>query len=321
MTATERVQFNRHMWDIELGDIHALQRYYVMAIYILFTLGSGLIKMSVLLFYRRLSARAVSASYRWTLRITIGFIGLYTVVFIFITVFLCRPISAFWDQVNFIKIASGTYEYNCLDEGAEIVANGILSTIQDFVAASLPAALCWNLQMDKRKKIALYCVFAVSYIVVILGVLRTHASYHLFYETYDVTWAACDIWLWSLLEIHIGAMCANAPTFRIFYVHYVKDSALSSQRNYANTSSIRSKLSFWKKGSSPSSRGYILESHNSKQGNIVSSNATFSGEDRMDVEMGRIRAATRMSVMSTNVEALPPMQPPARAWKPWDRGV
>lgn len=51
-------------------------------------------------------------------------------VFIFITVFLCRPISAFWDQVNFIKIASGTYEYDCLDEGAEIVANGVLSTIQ-----------------------------------------------------------------------------------------------------------------------------------------------------------------------------------------------
>jgi hypothetical protein len=45
-------------------------------------------------------------------------------------VFLCQPISAFWDQVNFLKIASGTYQYECLDEGAEIVANGILSTIQ-----------------------------------------------------------------------------------------------------------------------------------------------------------------------------------------------
>lgn len=205
--------------------------------------------------------------------------------------------------------------------------------------------------MHKRKKIALYCVFAVSYIVVILGVLRTHASYHLFYETYDVTWAACDIWLWyvlsnrdklmhikpfvnaqeehtltiilyrSLLEIHIGAMCANAPTLRVFYVHYVKDSALNSQPYYGNASSIRSKLSFWKKSSSPSSRGYILESHNSKQGNIVESNATFGGDNPMDVEMGRIRAATRMSVMSTNVEALPPMEPPAKTWKPWDRKI
>jgi hypothetical protein len=78
MTAVERVQFGRHMWDIELGDIHSLQRYYVMAIYILFTVGSGLVKMSVLLFYRRLSSRAVSAVFRWVLRLTIALIGLYT---------------------------------------------------------------------------------------------------------------------------------------------------------------------------------------------------------------------------------------------------
>jgi hypothetical protein len=58
----------------------------------------------------------------------------------------------------------------------------------------------------------------------------------------------------------------------------------------------------------------------------VSSNAEFGGGDQsMDVEMGRIRAATRMSVMSTNVEALPPMQPPmqppAKTWKPWDQKI
>lgn len=55
--------------------------------------------------------------------------------------------------------------------------------------------------MHRRKKILLYCVFAVSYIVVAFGVLRIHASYHLFYETYDVTWAACDIWLWYVVNL------------------------------------------------------------------------------------------------------------------------
>ncbi|KAL5113780.1 hypothetical protein ACEQ8H_008354 [Pleosporales sp. CAS-2024a] len=324
---TEKVQFNRHMWDIELGAIHPLQRYYVMAIYILFTLSSGLIKMSVLLFYRRLSTRSVSRAFRWTLRITIGLIGMYTVIFIFITIFMCSPISAFWNQVNFVLIASGTYQFHCLDEGAEIVANGIMSTIQDFIAASLPAALCWRLQMHRRKKMALYCVFAVSYSVVLLGALRTHASYTLFFETYDVTWAACDVWLWSLLEIHIGGMCANAPTLRVFYVHYIKNSILSSSSS-SSSSSLRSKLSFWKKSASSSSqhshstRGlYLLESHDSKHHHhhphIISAHAAFAGADHhhqinhVQVEMGRIRAATRMSIVSNSnsvensVEALP----------------
>jgi hypothetical protein len=49
-----------------------------MTIYALFALASGLIKMSVLLFYKRLSSRAVSPAFRWTLRITIAIIGLYT---------------------------------------------------------------------------------------------------------------------------------------------------------------------------------------------------------------------------------------------------
>lgn len=119
-----------------------------MAIYALFTLASGLIKMSVLLFYRRLASRAVSRAFRWTLRITIAMIGIYTsetphpqklhwarltsnaVVFIFITILMCRPISAFWDQEDIKILAKGGYKYKCANEGAEIVANGVISTVQ-----------------------------------------------------------------------------------------------------------------------------------------------------------------------------------------------
>jgi hypothetical protein len=52
------------------------------------------------------------------------------VIYVFITIFMCSPVSAFWDQENFLLIASGNYRYKCLDEGAEIVANGVLSTVQ-----------------------------------------------------------------------------------------------------------------------------------------------------------------------------------------------
>jgi hypothetical protein len=50
--------------------------------------------------------------------------------------------------------------------------------------------------MHARQKVALYSVFAVSYVVVAIGALRTYSSYRLFFETYDVTWAAGDVWLW-----------------------------------------------------------------------------------------------------------------------------
>jgi hypothetical protein len=47
-----------------------------------------------------------------------------------VTIFMCSPVSAFWDQEDFLLVASGKYEYKCMNEGAEIVSNGVLSTIQ-----------------------------------------------------------------------------------------------------------------------------------------------------------------------------------------------
>lgn len=117
-----------------------------MATYALFNLASGSIKISVLLFYRRLSSRAVSQAFRWTLRITMVVIGIHsreddchlilmteadvliTVIFVFTTMFLCTPISAFWNQVNMELLLKG-YTYKCANEGAELVANGIISTL------------------------------------------------------------------------------------------------------------------------------------------------------------------------------------------------
>jgi hypothetical protein len=50
--------------------------------------------------------------------------------------------------------------------------------------------------MSSQQKTALYFVFAVSYLAVALGAMRTYSSYRLFFKTYDITWVAGDIWLW-----------------------------------------------------------------------------------------------------------------------------
>ncbi|KAF2025555.1 hypothetical protein EK21DRAFT_76162, partial [Setomelanomma holmii] len=312
--------FNRHLWDLDF-KWHAIQRQFVMAIYVLFSLASGFIKMSILLFYRRLSARSVSPTFRWTLRITIAVIGVYTIIFVFVTVFMCSPVSAFWASQD-IKNLGTDYSYKCANEGAEIVANG------DFIAASLPAALCWNLQMPLRQKVALYSVFAVSYVVVALGAVRTYSCYYLFFDTYD---------------IHIGAICANAPAVKAFYAHYFKttlppsygshphSNMRSQQRqsptttNASTTSSLWAKIPFWKRGNLHSSNGYLSESQthmSSKHGNIVKMDA-YSGRkhEQESIEMGRIQARRVVSIQGVkvegrDVEALPSVQE-VKGWKPW----
>lgn len=188
-----------------------------MATYCLFSLSSGLIKVSVLLFYRRLSARAVTSASRWVIRATMFSILGYTVAFSIVPIFACSPISAFWDQVDFGKpFQAGGYHYTCINEGADLLANGIISTTQDFIAALLPTLLCWRLQIPIRQKIALYSVFAISYSTVVIGAMRTYTGFRIFFRTHDVTWLASEMWLWTLLELHIGSMCANTPALKVF---------------------------------------------------------------------------------------------------------
>lgn len=66
-----------------------------MAIYSLFSLTSGLVKLSTFLFYHRLSSLAVSPASRWTIRIIVFVVGGYRVACVFVPISMYRPISVF----------------------------------------------------------------------------------------------------------------------------------------------------------------------------------------------------------------------------------
>jgi hypothetical protein len=268
-----------------------------MAIYSIFTLASGLVKLSVLLFYRRLSSRAVSPVFRWIMRTMIVVIVCYTIVFIVVLSFTCQPFSAWWDQVNFaMRLLPGGYQYHCLNEGADVVANGIVATVQDFIVATLPTILCWKIQIPIRQKIALYAIFMVSYSTVAIGALRTWTTYRIYFDTYDVTWVANDTFLFSLLELHIGTMCANAPSLKVFLKQVAtservaklissrssKSGSNGSNRKHPSTNPNTTAVSntsrwvtigFWKSQHSRSTSGYVSENNTNvgidKHGGIV----------------------------------------------------
>jgi hypothetical protein len=70
----------------------------------------------------------VSPTFRWVMRITIFVVGVYSVAFVFISIIMCRLISAFWNQVDFSEIAQG-YKYERIDEGIDVVAHGVIFTV------------------------------------------------------------------------------------------------------------------------------------------------------------------------------------------------
>jgi hypothetical protein len=252
-------------------------RKYVLAQLCTFCVASGLIKISILLFYRRLSTRVVSKTFRLVTWIAIGFIAGYTIALTIAPIVGCQPISAFWDQVDVSKRLQG-YKYHCFDEGADIFAASVLSAVQDLATAVLPTFLYWNLRIPLRQKVALFGIFAIGYGCVALSGLRAYFSWRTFYETYDVTWSTWDLLLTSLLELHIGCFCANAPALKVFFKHFFHDKLTSysnsrtpkdssGQKNSGNSAANSSKGIFGKVasllGTSHSHSGYISEPHNS----------------------------------------------------------
>lgn len=44
-------------------------------------------------------------------------------------------------------------------------------------------------------------------------------------DTYDVTWYAYYGWIWTVIEVDLGVVCASAPALRIFFRHWLESIA------------------------------------------------------------------------------------------------
>ncbi|KAL1627753.1 hypothetical protein SLS54_002019 [Diplodia seriata] len=130
----------------------------VLSISILSLSSCGLIKISILLFYRRLGD--VKPWFRAIINVNIAFIALYTLSFSLAIPFECTPASAYWNKAN--PLWTATHQWHCINEGAKQVTAGALSALQDFIACTLPMALFWDLRISKRSKFALCFVFGLG---------------------------------------------------------------------------------------------------------------------------------------------------------------
>lgn len=239
MQALDVYHFNKHVWDVQ-PPFYVIQRKYLLAVETTFCVASGLIKVSIILFYKRLGSNAVSKPFQWVTRVTIAFIVAYSIAFTLVPIFGCQPISAFWDQSDVIKTLQG-YQYKCFDEGADVFSAAVISTAQDLITAILPTFIYWNLQIPIRRKVALFIIFATGYGVVAVGALRSYYTWYIFFETYDVTWFTWNSFTWSLVEIHLGAICANAPALKVFFQVVFKPKTWSKgSRSYGDSSGTKS---------------------------------------------------------------------------------
>jgi hypothetical protein len=50
-----------------------------------------------------------------------------------------------------------------------------------------------------------------------------------YYGTYDITWSAVPIWVWTGIEAHAAVIIASVPAMKYFFRKVLKDSSSSSR--------------------------------------------------------------------------------------------
>ncbi|KAJ3955279.1 hypothetical protein N0V92_008194 [Colletotrichum tropicale] len=136
------------------------------------------------------------------------------VVFFFVTLLQCQPISFFWEQYT------GATDGHCINMDVIIALTYLysaFSVICDFTFAILPIILIWKLKMDRKTKIALIPIMAMACIASAAVVVRM--PFVKDFKNIDFLYATVDIAIWSTTEqglaITAGSLATLRPLFRM----------------------------------------------------------------------------------------------------------
>lgn len=228
-------KIDRHIWDIPLS-LATGNRLFVWCGEICYVAATGCVKISILLFYRRLSI-SFSRAFKIATWIGIGYNVLYMLVFFLNLLLQCHPLQSYWLQFDKAWLEAGN-TWSCpSSEHFTLPISGGLSLIGDAYSTLLPLCLVYTLDLPQRQKVALYSLFALGFLVVAAGIVRTVELNYLINETYDNSWYLYRTWIWALVELYVAVFAASAPAlkpfFRKFFIEPIATIA-SNSKNRSN---------------------------------------------------------------------------------------
>ncbi|KAF1969119.1 hypothetical protein BU23DRAFT_601786 [Bimuria novae-zelandiae CBS 107.79] len=150
-----RAGIGKPLWEVSIQEFELWLKGILLSCF-LYALSSGLIRISILLFYDRVFSKT-NRLMRLAIRITLAMTLVYIITFDIYASFLCKPLHKFWKPFeraqycgdNIIKwiFDSAVYGY---------------SLILDLVLLTLPAIPVLKLQLSTPKKIGVLVMFAMG---------------------------------------------------------------------------------------------------------------------------------------------------------------
>ncbi|KAK2764603.1 hypothetical protein FQN54_009298 [Arachnomyces sp. PD_36] len=194
-------------------------------------------KVSICIFLTRIAIKRIHV---WILRVVAVAALVMGVVLCFILLLQCNPVSFFWDRTG-----DGTCISMDHTTGA-FYGYSVISAICDFTIGILPIFLIWNMQANKKTKLAIAGILGMACIASTAVVVRIP-----FIETYrekDFLYATTPISICSHLEAGLGISAANLPTLRPLFRFSRVDATPSPNRRRSSYNQVPSYGRSGKKG-------------------------------------------------------------------------
>ncbi|RPB00766.1 hypothetical protein L873DRAFT_1678860 [Choiromyces venosus 120613-1] len=191
-----------HFLDLEIIEImHLLRITYSLPV--LHTLGVYPIKMSLLLFYRRLFGRDSLLQ-----RIVKGFIifeTIHTVASSIGLIFICTPIASWWDIARRAQDCPTFHQTMII-----YVSVRAVSVLTDVLVVCLPMKMVSDLKVPVMQKIGLASIFGLGVLTCIIAILRLAFLPELLLSL-DVPWNLVPVTLLGRAEQCLGMITASIP--------------------------------------------------------------------------------------------------------------
>ncbi|KAJ0309499.1 uncharacterized protein N0V96_003078 [Colletotrichum fioriniae] len=210
-----RIQVASRLW---WDDGAALMAMIIYVLQMLYIFVQGFAKISIACFYYRVFT---GKTFRLKTNIFLIFLTTRSLLFLLLIIFQCTPIQSIWNRA----IPS-----QCLNISAISYGGAACSILEDIVLIALPVPELMRLQLDKKKKAALFGMFALGSFACVASMIRLKQLVS-FAHTFDPTWDYVGVIDWSCAELNAAVMCSSLPALRPLFV---KALVLVSSRTWSS---------------------------------------------------------------------------------------
>ncbi|KAL4908510.1 hypothetical protein BDW74DRAFT_175194 [Aspergillus multicolor] len=203
ITAAKGAQYGigKHVWAAATEDyVRINQIGFSHLLVYFFTLL--LIKLSILLFYRRLFAFWIPLTLQLCILLTLAQYTACTITFLC----GCQPPAYYWRKITAPQSGSCNFDTDLFQ-----LLSSSLNVFADLLILAVPVPLVWRLQTRPLQKGLVVGVFLLGSFACIASAIRIRYLV-LFMQDSDWTWVLGDVFVWTTVEPCVGIVCACLPT-------------------------------------------------------------------------------------------------------------